>query len=305
MVFKTNQVREQSTVQDYVAPQQTYSQIFKVMTNYKEEFLEKGYIVLRGALSIEEVNHYRSELERISGIEASKFSKYRPKRLLFGKKNYKLYTNPNGVCKTKEFWGLLFQKNILSAVREIFGEDAKFLQHNDLHAGFSAAGWHRDSVDRNFGEGSDWDESEEKYSQARVAIYLQSFEESNFRLGILPDSNKKESFFTRLETRNKFLKMLGSNFLGSNLLSAKVEWITPNKGDVIIFDHRLLHCGSHIKGPKYSIFTSYGKENSHFRNHWNYYLQTRKDLSYKEMDQELNNELRKEGLLPEFVDAKE
>jgi hypothetical protein len=48
---------------------------------------------------------------------------------------------------------------------------------------------------------------------------------------------------------------------------------------------------------KYSVFLAYGVENLHFRNHWHYYLNLRKDLGYAGLDPALADRLRAANLL--------
>src|SRR5262249_53909186 len=158
----------------------------------------------------------------------------------------------------------------------------RYLPHNDLHLGFSSFSWHRDNVSRTAGRGPDWDETGEPYRIARVGIYLQRFEDSHFKLGFVNGSHRpawltKERRLQRLTSpaANLLTGLSGRDFIGSD-----AEWIAPDPGDCVIFDPRILHTGSRFHGQKYSIFVAYGVENSHFRNHWHYYLRMRTDLGY-------------------------
>lgn len=45
------------------------------------------------------------------------------------------------------------------------------------------------------------------------------------------------------------------------------------------------------------MFLTYGADNVHTRNHINFYLNTRNDLSYKPLSEELSEILRNKGLL--------
>src|SRR5262245_53570531 len=77
--------------------------------------------------------------------------------------NHRGWTSPDGVTRHAEFWDVIFYPPLLAAVRALLGEDACFLQHTDLHVGFSSFNWHRDSVSRQLGVGPDWDESDAPY----------------------------------------------------------------------------------------------------------------------------------------------
>jgi len=85
---------------------------------------------------------------------------------------------------------------------------------------------------------------------------------------------------------------------GQKMLFNKDKWIRTNPGDIIIFDPRLLHRGSYITGPKYSMFIAYGIENEHYTNYNDYYLKTRKDLNYSAMPKKLAEQLKAANLYP-------
>ena len=89
----------------------------------------------------------------------------------------------------------------LASAREVLGPEAVYLHHNDLHAGYSSPGWHRDNVHRTFGQGEDWDESTTPYRCARIALYLQTHAESGFKFGLIPGSHRRESRLVRWERR--------------------------------------------------------------------------------------------------------
>ena len=59
-----------------------------------------------------------------------------------------------------------------------------FLQHNDIHFGFSSFAWHRDSVNRKHGDFPDWEEDKEEYQCVRVGYYFQE-ESAGFKLGMI------------------------------------------------------------------------------------------------------------------------
>jgi hypothetical protein len=170
-----------------------------------------------------------------------------------------------------------------------------------LHVGFSSFSWHRDSVTRRFGEGADWDEREAPYRIARVGIYLQSYDESGFRLGFVKGSHRAGGLGLveqrRVERRTSTAANVLSGLSGVDFLGTHAEWIAPDRGDCVIFDPRVLHTGSRFHGEKYSVFLAYGIENVHFRNHWHYYLRLRTDLGYSKVPCPLADRLLAAGLL--------
>lgn len=246
------------------------------------QFQMHGYTVLRHVYSREQVHFFREQMDRLSTGRGQK------------------WTMPDGVCQHPVFWDVIFHPQILSAVRLLLGPDIRFLQHNDLHVGFSSFHWHRDSVCRAFGKGPDWDESQESYQLVRVGIYLQE-SSGGFRLGLVRGSHRPDRHFTereraRLErntgTLTKAMTMLG----GKDPMQEHADWIATEPGDCIIFDPRTIHTGSDFADTKYSFFVAYGVPNRHFDHHYRYYRYLRDDLGYRALQPELVERLKSAGL---------
>lgn len=266
----------------------------------KQALREKGFVVLKGLLDPAEVQHYRAEMEALSGIQSSQM-----------RKSHKLgqrgldssWSEPDGVTKHAPFWPLITHQGVGTAVHSLLGDQIRFLQHTDLHVGFSAISWHRDNVNRTFGIGPDWREQEESYQIVRVGIYLQSYAESGFRLGFIPGSHQPEFPVTLArklqEQKLQWIGAMSYLFVKLQEWASNAEWVATEPGDVIIFDPRILHSGSYITGPKYSIFLAFGRENNHFYNHFNYYRRVRPELKYGDMVPELVQLLHSHNLLPE------
>ena len=195
-------------------------------------------------------------------------------------------------------------ERLLEAIRTLLGPDIRFLHYNDLHVGYSKIDWHRDNVTRSIGLGPDWDEANEPYQLVRAGIYLQSFAESQFRLGFIKGSHRLDKN-TSLWKRKFAEKALAWTGALSYLLpmaqtwAAHAEWVATQPGDCILFDPRTLHSGSYITGPKYSMFLAYGVENSHYYNHHNYFMNIRSELRYGELAPELVQMLKDADLYPE------
>ena len=246
------------------------------------QFAEDGYAVVRNLLVPSEVAFYISQLQALAG-------------------DAERWTEPDGVNCHSEFWPIIFNERLLAAVREIFGPEVRYLPHTDLHVGFSSFSWHRDSVTRKYGDGADWDETEVPYRLARVGIYLQRFDESQFKIGFVRGSHRTGGLTPerqrRVHRRTSPAANLLSGLSGVDFLGVDAEWVAPNPGDCVVFDPRVLHTGSRFHGRKYSVFVAYGVENSHFRNHWHYYLRLRTDLGYSKVPLALAERLRAAGLL--------
>lgn len=250
--------------------------------NIKETFRKNGYMVIKNLLSPEAVNFYKKEL-----IDLSKGKKQR-------------WTQGDGVSNKSVFWPIIFNKKLLEVSKAILGENIKYLQHNDLHVGFSSFAWHRDSINRKFGVGPDWDETEEPYRLLRAGIYLQEAN-SNFKLGLIKGSHRPDLLMDEVEAafmekQISGVKSLLSKMTGKDLLSSQADWIATNPGDCILFDPRIVHTGSKFEGVKYSVFVAYGIPNKHFFNHYHYYRHLREDLPYQELPAELVEQLREHNL---------
>lgn len=250
-------------------------------TTNAESFSNNGFIVVRGLLPPEEVALYVGRLKALAGGAPR-------------------WTLPDGVNRHPEFWPVIFNERLLAAVREVLGPEVRYLPHNDLHVGFSSFSWHRDSVSREFGDGPDWDETQEPYRIVRVGIYLQRFADSQFRLGLVPGSHRPGDSTPRqrrARQRTGAAAAVVSGLTGIDFVGADAAWVATEPGDCVIFDPRCLHTGSRIHGEKYSMFVAFGVENAHFRHHWQYYLRLRRDLGYAAIAPALSDSLRTAGLL--------
>jgi hypothetical protein len=248
----------------------------------RAQFVDDGFVVVRGLLPESEIAFYIERLKALAGDKDR-------------------WTQPDGINRNADFWPLIFNERLLSSMREIFGPDVRYLPHNDLHLGFSSFSWHRDSVNRAMGKGPDWDETGEPYRIARVGVYLQRFEDSQFKLGLIKASHRPTRLPSdrrrRLQRRTSALANVVSGLSGVDLLGADAEWVATDPGDCVIFDPRVLHTGSRFHGSKYSVFMAYGVESAHFRNHWHYYLNLRTDLGYARVPPPLADRLRAANLL--------
>jgi hypothetical protein len=241
-----------------------------------EQFLDRRVAVVRGLLTASDVAFYIDRLKELAGGRTR-------------------WTQPDGVNRNADFWPIIFDERLLASVREILGPGVRYLPHNDLHLGFSSFSWHRDSVNRDVGEGPDWDETHEPYRIVRAGIYLQRFEDSGFKLGFVKGSHRQTR--GQASRRTGALANVFSGLSGLDLVGSDAEWVSTDPGDCVIFDPRILHTGSKFHGAKYSVFVAYGVENAHFRNHWHYYMKLRTDLGYAPIAPALADRLRAADLL--------
>ncbi len=238
----------------------------------KATFLRDGYHVVRGILSAEEARHYRLCINRAFDLPEDELDNARIDGGTF--------TLADGVTKIEDFWPIVFDERLLSAVRGLIGEDIRYTQHSDLHINLRGGRFHRDNACREFGEGPDWDEREAAYREARVVVYLSDYRDSHSSLVVLPGSHRRETRLNRLEyvAWNKlrsFARRRGRNDLLPHIfLSAPTVTLKTRPGDCVIFDQRMMHAGGVLRGtkPKYSIFLSFGLNNHHSRNHRAFFL---------------------------------
>lgn len=262
-------------------------------------FDEQGYAIVPRLLEPAEVEDWTRRLEEASGVTRADFAR----RTALGLRRRGVagaWTRPDGVSSTPAFWPLATHPRLLAAVRSILGPEARFLQHTDLHVGFSALGWHRDSSSRRRWQGADWDERAEPYRLLRVGLYLQTFRESRFRLGVVPGTHRSEHRDAEAEAVEAALGTAGrlrAFVLRRDPLAARARWLELGSGDCVLFDPRLLHSGTPIDGPKYSIFLAYGVPNAHFHRHRAYYRHLRPDLGYADLEPGLTGALEAAGLL--------
>lgn len=258
----------------------------------REQFDRDGYVVVKQLLDPDAVAGYRAELQRLSGLGDGDFTRV-------GSSGGWAYND--GVTKLPQFWPLIFNPKLLETIHVVIGPDARYTQHSDLLVHAGQPGWHRDSADHDFGQGSDWDESRSKYRIARVAIYLQSHEESRSGLGVIPGSHRREPLLTKLEMTiwdriNQRRKRKGQPTTLARFKTMKPVVIETDPGDCLIFDERVLHSASRIAGPKYAIFLSYGGDDEHSRRLRRYWIIDRTDTDYEDYPPELAEKLREADL---------
>ena len=127
--------------------------------------------------------------------------------------------------------------------------------------------------------------------------------DSGSSIVVLPGSHRRETRLNRLEyviwnKLRSFARRRGHNDAVPHLyVSRSKRTIKTEPGDCIIFDQRLLHAGGALRGakPKYSVFLSYGIDNSHARNHRAFFL--KRPTYSPEVPAELRDRLAAEKLL--------
>jgi hypothetical protein len=253
------------------------------MTTLKAQFEKNGFVVLKHALDEAAVKYYIDAIDELK----PQFRK-------------RTWTIPDGVTRHREFWPLILNDKTIEAVRSILGDGIRFCQHDDIHFGFSSFAWHRDSVNRKYGDLPNWKEDDQHYELVRVGYYFQP-PGGGFRLGMIPGSHRPQLHYNAekqkaVEGRITDMANITAKARGIDRFSEEAEWISPEPGDAVIFDPRTIHTGSEFKGDKYSCFVAYGNVNRHYQEHYQYYRYLRKDLKYRALDSELIGMLEEKDL---------
>jgi ectoine hydroxylase-related dioxygenase (phytanoyl-CoA dioxygenase family) len=262
----------------------------KVSAAVRSEWEQRGYVVVRGLLNAAEQAHATRVVEQL--VQVARAARPAPgtssrllARVLRPAGVAAAWTLPDGVTRTPELWPFVVHAGLLEWVRALLGPQACYLQHSDVHAGFSAVAWHRDNVARRYALGHDWDEHHEPYRLMRVAFYLSSASGQGARLGLVPGTHRVQAGPAharnlRLERATRPWSQIHAWWRGDGLLQREADWVAAEPGDAILFDPRILHSGAVADESKRSLFVAYGVPNEHFERHAAYYRQARPELHY-------------------------
>jgi Phytanoyl-CoA dioxygenase (PhyH) len=264
----------------------------------RNAFRVRGYVVLRGVLSPAEVNTHTRTLEHLSGVSRASLASVET-AIQRARGVHRAWTRPDGLSQHPPLWDLIFHPRLVESARGVLGRDIRYLPHSDLHAGFSAVAWHRDSVDPTCGEGPDWNETREPYRLARVVLYLQTFAESRFSLGLIAGTHRGALAVSRRGAIGREVRRMSAERTAGVTPSAlcdRADWISAQSGDAILFDPRLIHSGSPLSGPKYSVSLGYGAPGGHFRRHATHHRRSAGEGVYRDLPAPLVARLRGEGL---------
>ena len=251
----------------------------KTMNTISDTFKEYGYVVLPNLFNSNEIKQLTDDIYNLYSSNDEKSIKWNMK---------------DGVSRCDLFWWLLSHDTLINKVKEVLCcSNISYLETSSIKVWHkqNASGWHRDSVDVEFGRGDDWHNS--IYKIVRVAIYLQP-EEHDFQWGAIPHSHLRENILTKNEQEiwRRRLPSLAVK-IGSRLpylpifegrvwistskqsfypnLPTEPVWIRPVRGDVILFDPRLIHAGGDVPMSKYALLMSYGARNKLSQKHMLHY----------------------------------
>ena len=252
-------------------------------TNFKKEFYNKGYFVVRNLLTSSEVEYFANEITKIYNEELHNNIKVKM-----------------GISSYENLWKIISNSNLLNNLKEIFDKKFYYLYQAGVLQTDNSNKYlhHRDNPCRKFGLGPDWSNNE-RYKIARVGIYFQKYNETKFSLNVIPYSHHKK--LTLRELLRFFHKKTRSleSILGVRNMLPKIfgTSINTHPGDAIIFDPRLYHSPSPHKNRRQAIFLSYGEDNDHSDNYIAYFTKLRSGLKEELNNEQFLNFLKKNSLL--------
>ena len=264
---------------------------------HAEALRENGFTVFRGLFPPEECARLTAQMKAEAGIQPG-----RP------------FTKVDAMNYYESTRQVLFDERVLNAVRDSIGAEARFLQVSDLHYFHDAENWHRDSVHRapDSSEAPDWSDLEGgDFGVVKAILYMES---DNAAMGIMCGSHRSP-----IEMDHEYVKKIEAAG-GQLIIDADDE---PNQrfteeekkipmawralpGDVLVFDERLYHIGrrvengkvnQHREAPKFCLSMVFGADNRHSERLYSYFRYARRELGYKDVNDDLGQQLADRGLV--------
>ncbi len=244
--------------------------------NNKNYLEQNGFLVIRNLFSGLEID----KLVEISNkLHKNKNSKFGP------------------IHNSKETWGIIANQKIINLVKEVLGtQNIVYLFHG--HSVFQDKktnvdnAWHRDNACRLFGKGPDW---RDDYNILRVAIYL---DDGDSGLNLIRNSHRGKGYICKfinfLREKYKFIyhKRI-FRFFFDNIVGKKIH---TNAGDCVFFYANTYHSAINNKKnqniTRRALFLTYGTDNSHAKNHMNYYLFHRTGEGFELLENDKNELLK-------------
>jgi hypothetical protein len=174
-----------------------------------QKFWEQGYLILKNVFSVAQVESFRQAIDNQLIID-------RKKGLVTENAGV---TYASGDLLSKELLREIFlDKQIIKAVTDVLGDTPIYFGDSSYQVGHTSGGYHRDNVDRNFGEGQDW---QGRYDIVRLGIYFQDHKYHSAGLKIKRGTH--------------------------NIANGRSYIVESEVGDVIIWNMRILHSGHAVR----------------------------------------------------------
>jgi hypothetical protein len=265
--------------------------------SHAEALRENGFTVFRGLIPPEECARLSAQIKAEAGIQPGQ--------------HFTKVDSTNNYESTRQ---VLFDERVLAAVRDSIGAEARFLQVSDLHYLHDSERWHRDSVHRahDSSEAPDWADLEGgDFGVVKAILYLES---DNAAMGIMCGSHRSpiemdRDFVRRIESAGGQLVIDADDEPNQRFTEEEkkipMAW-RALPGDVLIFDERLYHNGRRVENgkvtanrtaPKFCLSLVFGADNRHSERMYSYFRYARKELGYRDLNEELRKQLADHGLV--------
>jgi hypothetical protein len=250
---------------------------FDLGQTIRDRYATFGLVKLSGVFGTEDMARLWQEIQDFTGVRSEDFA-----GVMQG--TQKPYNSPGTLMRNRQFWPLLQNTVINDAVRFLVGPEVKFLGLDSLAVHWSSHGMHRDThVDVTpfmTGEAP----ADIPYSVTRVLTHVNDPDAEPYMFQFYPASHN--------------VALPEVNVQGRTLHDASQICVAMpvNPGDSLIFDARLLHTGIPIISPKCFITMTYGLPNLYSYDHFFYSRYIRVDQGLTDMEPELVDQMRSEGL---------
>jgi len=226
------------------------------MTKY-EEFKKNGYVVIKNALSEDEVQNLRKVAIRLCDQKAKEVGP----QGFNGAQDRQLYAK--AFTENPELINPLYKKKIVDGVKEVLGDDFVSFADFSLQDNCHSPVWHVDA--QSLGLSSQYI-YEDSFNVAKLGLYLQRDDDIyGGQLDIIPGSHLP-SFLgttTPIETKKRFGKISRLQFLAIKIRNMFLKKTSVNvaAGDVLLFHSLLWHRASQPKWNTLEQIDAYGIKN--------------------------------------------
>ena len=174
-----------------------------------QQFWKQGYLILKNVFSAAQIESFRQFIDNQLDID-------RAKGLVTENAGVKYVS---GDLLSKRLLREIFlDRQIIEAVAAVLGDTPIYFGDSSYQIGHTSGGYHRDNIDRNFGEGQDW---QGRYDLVRLGIYFQDHKYHSAGLKLKPGTHNVAD---------------GSSYI-----------VESEAGDVIIWNMRILHSGHAVR----------------------------------------------------------
>ena len=268
------------------------------MTDLNALFRHNGFYIFRNAIPQDEADRLAKLIKAGYGVD-----------------EMDLFTRADIVNQVPELTKYIYDPRIVERVKACVGDEISFVQQSDFHANYVAHGWHRDSANRSFGVGRDWDESNSPYKVAKAMFYLEG---KDIALAVLPRSHQIAVHPTENWGDFSTYQVLPKeNVLDVPLYDdgdVQPILIEGGPGDLLVFDIRILHGGrvldpvyaqlhQELAHPKSQVAIVYGANNIHSQRFYSYTRFVRDDMGYADLPASDMQLLESHSLLLENINT--